>query len=557
VRDAFIHALTELAPQHPELLLLTGDLGFKVLDRYRASFPRQFLNVGVAEQNMAGLAAGLALEGHTVFTYSIGNFPTLRCLEQIRNDICYHGANVKIVCIGGGMSYGPVGFSHHATEDLAILRSLPNMLVLSPGDLWEATEASRYLVSHRGPAYLRLDKSYAPATAKPGDAFRPGSIRTVRDGKDVTLAATGGILGEALLAADILADQGIFLSRAERSHYQTHRHRYPRGRRFRDRRHRQHRGTRRRRRAGRRDRGSSHGSGRIPSILSAHGASQYFLVGCREPAIPSQVLLTGCGGNSPGRLREAPRRRCCVCMILKRGFDILGASVGMLLCSPLLVAVMLAIWLQDRRSPFYIAPRAARGSGTFRMVKFRSMVVDADKIGGSSTAATDRRITPIGQFVRAYKLDELIQLWNVLKGDMSFVGPRPQVLTDAGLYTDAEQRMLTVRPGITDPASIVFSDEGEILKGSTDPDLLYNQIIRPWKSRLALLYIDNRSFLFDTWLILLTAVAIASRRTALQAIQRLLQRWGADPLVLRMACREDPLLPYPPPGATEVVAQYQ
>lgn len=210
MRDAFIHALTELAPQHPELLLLTGDLGFKVLDRYRASFPRQFLNVGVAEQNMAGLAAGLALEGHTVFTYSIGNFPTLRCLEQIRNDICYHGANVKIVCIGGGMSYGPVGFSHHATEDLAILRSLPNMLVLSPGDLWEATEASRYLVSHRGPAYLRLDKSYAPATAKPGDAFRPGSIRTVRHGKDVTLAATGGILGEALLAADILADQGTF-----------------------------------------------------------------------------------------------------------------------------------------------------------------------------------------------------------------------------------------------------------------------------------------------------------------------------------------------------------
>jgi transketolase len=210
VRDAFIHILTELAPQHPELLLLTGDMGFAVLNEYIARFPRQFLNVGVAEQNMSGLAAGLALEGHTVFTYSIGNFPTLRCLEQIRNDICYHGANVKIVCIGGGMSYGPVGFSHHATEDLAILRSLPNMLVLSPGDLWEATEAARYLVSHRGPAYLRLDKSFAPTTAQPGEAFRPGNIRTVRDGSDVTLAATGGILGEALLAADVLAGQGIF-----------------------------------------------------------------------------------------------------------------------------------------------------------------------------------------------------------------------------------------------------------------------------------------------------------------------------------------------------------
>lgn len=210
MRDAFIGALTELAPQHPELLLLTGDLGFHVLDDFTARFPRQFLNVGVAEQNMSGLAAGLALEGHTVFTYSIGSFPTLRCLEQIRNDICHHGANVKIVCVGGGMSYGAVGFSHHATEDLAVLRSLPNMLVLSPGDLWEAVEATRYLFSHPGPAYLRLDKSAAPPTVRPGETFRPAGIRTVRDGSDVTLAATGGILGEALLAADALAEQGVF-----------------------------------------------------------------------------------------------------------------------------------------------------------------------------------------------------------------------------------------------------------------------------------------------------------------------------------------------------------
>ena len=209
MRDAFIGVLTELAPQHPEILFLSGDLGFGVLNEYIAKFPRQFLNVGVAEQNMSGLAAGLAMEGHTVFTYSIGNFPTLRCLEQIRNDICYHDANVKIVCVGGGMSYGAVGFSHHATEDLAILRSLPGMLVLSPCDLWEAAEASRYLISHRGPAYLRLDKSTAPVTVRQDEIFRPGSIRTVREGSDVTLAATGGILGEALLAADSLAEQGI------------------------------------------------------------------------------------------------------------------------------------------------------------------------------------------------------------------------------------------------------------------------------------------------------------------------------------------------------------
>lgn len=209
MRDAFIRALTELAPAHPELLLLTGDLGFGVLNEFVARFPRQFLNVGIAEQNMSGLAAGLAMEGYTVFTYSIGNFPTLRCLEQIRNDICYHGANVKIVCVGGGMSYGAVGMSHHATEDLAILRSLPGMLVLSPGDPWEAAEAGRYLISHRGPAYLRLDKSAAPTTERPGDVFRPGRIRTVREGSEATIAVTGGILGEALLAADILSEQDI------------------------------------------------------------------------------------------------------------------------------------------------------------------------------------------------------------------------------------------------------------------------------------------------------------------------------------------------------------
>jgi transketolase len=209
MRDRFIAVLTELAPQIPELLLLTGDLGFGVLDNFVATYPGQFLNTGVAEQNMAGLAAGLALEGHSVFTYSIGNFPTLRCLEQIRNDICYHDANVTIVCIGGGMSYGPVGMSHHATEDLAILRSLPGIEVFSPGDLWEAEELSRYLVSHRGPAYLRLDKSAAKPTVRPGEVFRPGLIRTVRAGSDVTLAATGGILGEALAAADLLDEQGV------------------------------------------------------------------------------------------------------------------------------------------------------------------------------------------------------------------------------------------------------------------------------------------------------------------------------------------------------------
>ena len=243
-------------------------------------------------------------------------------------------------------------------------------------------------------------------------------------------------------------------------------------------------------------------------------------------------------------------------MMLKRAFDIFVSALGLLVFSPLLLLVMLAIWLQDFQSPFYIAARAARGGGLFNMVKFRSMVLNADRIGGSSTAGDDRRITTVGRFVRAYKIDELIQLWNVLKGDMSLVGPRPQVQLDASLYTDEESRMLSVRPGITDPASIVFSDEGDVLHGSPDPDLLYNQIIRPWKSRLALAYIDHRTFCLDLWLIFLTVVAIASRPVALRALGNLLRRWQIDPLVIRMAARQEPLLPHPPPGAAGVVQQY-
>jgi lipopolysaccharide/colanic/teichoic acid biosynthesis glycosyltransferase len=241
---------------------------------------------------------------------------------------------------------------------------------------------------------------------------------------------------------------------------------------------------------------------------------------------------------------------------MKRALDFTVALVGLTVTSPLLLAVTIAIWLQDFRSPFYIAPRAACGGGQFRMVKFRSMVVNADKLGGSSTAATDRRITPVGRLVRTYKIDEILQLLNVLKGDMSLVGPRPQAQMDASLYTETEKRMLTVRPGITDLASIVFSDEGEILKGCADPDLLYNQIIRPWKSRLALLYIDKRTFGMDLRIIFLTAIATLFRPAALRGVQNILARWDADDLLRRMARRQEPLLAYPPPGAFEIVAPY-
>ncbi|MEO8577078.1 MAG: sugar transferase, partial [Gemmatimonadales bacterium] len=174
---------------------------------------------------------------------------------------------------------------------------------------------------------------------------------------------------------------------------------------------------------------------------------------------------------------------------MKRLLDIMAATLGLVLLSPLLILLGVAIWLQDYHSPFYIANRVGRGERSFRMVKFRSMVVKADKSGVDSTAGDDPRITSLGRFIRRFKLDEIPQLWNVLRGSMSLVGPRPNVERETVLYTPDEKRLLSVRPGITDLASIVFADEGEILQGSDDPDLKYNQVIRPWKSRLGLLYI--------------------------------------------------------------------
>lgn len=239
--------------------------------------------------------------------------------------------------------------------------------------------------------------------------------------------------------------------------------------------------------------------------------------------------------------------------MLKRVIDICASFIGLLLSSPLLVPVLILVSVQDFHSPLYVAPRVGRGGKIFRMVKLRSMTVGADRSKVDSTSASDSRITPIGHFVRAYKLDELTQLWNVLKGDMSLVGPRPNVQRETGQYTQVERELLSVRPGITDIASIVFSDEGEILKDSTDPDLDYNQLIRPWKSRLGLLYVKNRSFLLDIRLILLTALTFVSREKALNGVQRLLDDLHADEMLKQVAERREKLQPFPPPGADEVV----
>lgn len=243
--------------------------------------------------------------------------------------------------------------------------------------------------------------------------------------------------------------------------------------------------------------------------------------------------------------------------MVKRIMDVLFAVLGLLLMSPVMIPTMIAIWLQDFHSPFYIAHRVGKDGKLFRMVKLRSMVVKADRSGVDSTAGNDPRITKVGHFVRRYKLDELSQLWNVLKGDMSLVGPRPNGQRDVALYTNIEKRLLTVKPGITDISSIVFADEGEILRHSSDPDLEYNQIIRPWKSRLGLLYIDHQSFGLDLKLIYLTVMAILSRQKALEGIQKILQQLHADNLVRQAAARREALAPFPPPGATEIVMSRQ
>lgn len=210
MRDAFLRELTRQAADDSSIMLITGDLGFGVLTEFSQRFPDQFINAGVAEQNMTAMACGLAMEGYRVFTYSIANFTTLRCLEQIRNDVCYHDADVTVVSIGGGFSYGQLGVSHFATEDLAILRALPNMTVIAPTDPWEAAELTRQLPATPGPKYLRIDKGAAGLAADPGSVTL-GRARRVREGADATVICIGAILSEALQAAEILAQDGLKL----------------------------------------------------------------------------------------------------------------------------------------------------------------------------------------------------------------------------------------------------------------------------------------------------------------------------------------------------------
>ena len=240
---------------------------------------------------------------------------------------------------------------------------------------------------------------------------------------------------------------------------------------------------------------------------------------------------------------------------MKRLLDFSVSFIGLLLFAPILLPVIFIVWIQDFKSPFYIPLRVGQNKKLFKMVKLRSMIVNADSSGVDSTGKNDDRITRIGKIIRRFKLDELSQLWNVLMGDMSLVGPRPNVKSETDLYTDVENGLLSVKPGITDISSIVFSDEGDILADKTDPDLAYNQLIRPWKSRLGLIYIKNQSFMLDIQLIFLTVISIFSRDLALSHIVKILKNLEVDKEIIEISKRKIELYPFSPPGTDEIVEQ--
>ena len=211
MRDSFITELKKQAENNEKIILITADLGFKIFDAFKQDLPNQFINVGVAEQNMTEVASGLALEGFKVFTYSIGNFSTLRCLEQIRNDICYHELDITVVSSGAGFSYGQLGISHFATEDLAIMSALPNMSVFVPADAWESTLITKYLIKTKGPKYLRIDKSEGGSASKKDIRFEDG-FREICKGQRIIIISIGGILEEAIKTKETLKKENYEIS---------------------------------------------------------------------------------------------------------------------------------------------------------------------------------------------------------------------------------------------------------------------------------------------------------------------------------------------------------
>lgn len=209
MRNHLIAELEKLAQEDNRICLFTGDLGYGVLDHFAETYPERYYNAGISEQNMMLVACGMAMEGNIAFTYSIGNFSGIRCVEQIRNDICYHNANVKIIVVGGGFAYGQLGMSHHATEDIGIMRALPNMHVFCPSDAAEAIEVLYAAYEIEGPCYIRLGKGKEPLLHDIGIKKDVLCAEEVCVGKDIALMSTGSVLQEAINAAAYYKARGI------------------------------------------------------------------------------------------------------------------------------------------------------------------------------------------------------------------------------------------------------------------------------------------------------------------------------------------------------------
>ena len=209
MRNIFIKKLDKFTKKDNNIFLLTADLGFKLFDDFRRLHPENFINVGIAETNMISIASGLALSGKNVYCYSMIPFLTLRSLEQIRVDLCYNDLNVKLVGVGGGLVYGLEGMTHQATEDISIMRSLPNMAVVAPGDPMEVAALFEESVKYKGPLYIRLGKNGDPCVHKTMPDFKIGKGITIYKGNDITILATGNMLNTAKIVSDALIDKGL------------------------------------------------------------------------------------------------------------------------------------------------------------------------------------------------------------------------------------------------------------------------------------------------------------------------------------------------------------
>lgn len=238
----------------------------------------------------------------------------------------------------------------------------------------------------------------------------------------------------------------------------------------------------------------------------------------------------------------------------KRIFDLFFSFLGIITLIPIFIPILFLVWIQDFHNPFYIAERVGKDNKIFKMIKIRSMKINADSSGVMSTSSDDSRITAVGKIIRRFKLDELSQLLNVFFGHMSLVGPRPNVIDEVNLYSIEERKLIKVKPGITDFSSIIFSDEGDILEGSANPDLDYNQLIRPGKSLLGIFYVSKMNITLDVQLIFLTILSIFNKQKSLNHLSKLIKDYDGDKFLIELSKRSKPLTRMPPPGFDEIVS---